>query len=221
MARVEKVREFRSKSTAVPTRESAHTPTLFFYRSQPTREYILIPEVSSERRDYIPIGIAPPSLVASNKCFLLPTADRYLFGVLLSAMHMAWTRQVGGRLKSDFQYSGSMVYNTFPWPEKPAAKLKAAVETAAQAVLAARENHPLSNLADLYDPLRMPKDLVDAHAALDRAVDRCYQKQPFTSDTQRLELLFSLYERYTTPLLLTAKPRQTRTTRQSWPKAAR
>jgi len=201
MERVDKVREFRKKSTAAPTRNAAQTPALFFYRSQPTTAYILIPEVSSERRKYIPMGIALPSLIVSNKCFIIPTADRYLFGVLLSTMHMAWMRQVGGRLKSDYSYSGSMVYNTFPWPEKPTAKQKAAVTAKAQAVLDARAKHPLSNLADLYDPLTMPEDLVKAHADLDRAVDACYRQQAFTSDAQRVEFLFALYERYTAPLL--------------------
>ena len=211
LERVEKVREFRAKSTAAPTRSAAQTPSLFFYRSQPTTEYILIPEVSSERRQYIPMGIADPSLVVSNKCFIIPTADKYLFGVLLSTMHMAWMRQVGGRLKSDYSYSGSMVYNTFPWPEKPSAKQKAAVAAKAQAVLDARAAHTLATLADLYDPLTMPADLVKAHADLDRAVDACYRPQAFTSDRQRVEFLFALYERYTAPLLPVEKKGRKRT----------
>ena len=256
MERVEKVRGFRLKSTAAPTRHAAQTPALFFYRSQPTRKYILIPEVSSERRTYIPIGIMTPDIISANTNFLVPSSDLYLFGVLTSAMHMAWVRQVGGRLKSDYRYSGSMVYNTFPWPQfgaeeyperrsekllsvrethvaflttppnepwpagagRKAAKPTrgdaaanprvAAVKVAAQAVLDTRSKHTLSTLADLYDPLTMPADLVATHTALDRAVDRCYQKQPFTSDTQRLELLFALYEQYTAPLLPPAKPQR-------------
>jgi len=247
LGRVEKVRDFRAKSTAAPTRSAAQTPSLFFYRSQPTTDYILIPEVSSERRHYIPIGIANPSLVPSNTCFVIPTSDLYLFGVLTSAMHMAWMRQVGGRLKSDYRYSRTMVYNTFPWPlldlpvpdrdascvreaaariywssyheggEEEAvaipkakeqtgrltgdAKKKAAVEARAQVVLDTRKRYLHATLADLYDPLTMPADLVKAHAALDRAVDRCYRPQPFTSDRQRVEFLFALYERTTAPLL--------------------
>lgn len=256
MERVEKVREFREKSTAAPTRKAAKTPGLFFYRSQPTTDYILIPEVSSERRHYIPIGIASPSLVPSNKCFLLPTTDLYLFGVLTSAMHMAWMRQVGGRLESRYSYSRTMVYNTFPWPRlslpiqegdacvreaasrlywssyheggeyenaprpQPGgprsvrltgdARKKAAVEAKAKAVLDARARYPLSTLADLYDPLTMPADLVKAHADLDRAVDRCYRSQPFTSERQRVEFLFALYESYTAPLLPAEKTRRRR-----------
>ncbi len=246
LGRVEKVREFRTKSTAAPTRSAAQTPSLFFYRSQPTTDYILIPEVSSERRHYIPIGIAKPWVVPSNKCFVIPTSNLYLFGVLTSAMHMAWMRQVGGRLESRYSYSRTMVYNTFPWPQidlpvsdrdafcvreaaarlywssyheggeddavRPEAKSqavrltgdakrRATVEAKAQAVLDVRKRYPLATLADLYDPLTMPADLVKAHADLDRAVDQCYRKQPFTSDRQRVEFLFALYERYTAPLL--------------------
>ncbi|MEI7899109.1 MAG: DNA methyltransferase [bacterium] len=243
MERVERVCAFRAKSTAAPTRSAARTPALFFYRSQPDTEYILIPEVSSERRTYIPIGFVSPDVISANTNFIVPSSDLYHFGVLTSAMHMAWVRQVGGRLKSDFRYSGSMVYNTFPWPQMDArgsepsggeascvkeaaariywssyhedghdpkrtavllagdAKKKASVEAKAQAVLDARANHPLSTLADLYDPLTMPADLVKAHADLDRAVDRCYRPQAFTSDRQRVEFLFVRYERYIAPLL--------------------
>ena len=104
-------------------------------------------------------------------------------------------------MKSDYQYSNNIVYNNFPWPEKPTAKQRAAVEAKAQAVLDARVKFPLSTLADLYDPLTMPEDLVKAHADLDRAVDLCYRPQAFTSDRQRVEFLFALYERYTAPLL--------------------
>jgi len=217
LERVEKVRKFRAKSTAAPTRNAAQTPSLFFYRSQPTTEYILIPEVSSERRQYIPMGIADPSLVVSNKCFIIANADKYLFGVLLSTMHMAWMRQVGGRLKSDYSYSGSMVYNTFPWPENPAAKQKESVEAKAQAVLDVRAKYTASTLADLYDPLTMPADLVKAHADLDRAVDACYRPQAFTSDRQRVEFLFALYERHASPLLPAEKKPRKRSSRRIIP----
>ncbi len=118
-------------------------------------------------------------------------------------MHMAWVRQVCGRLKSDYRYSAKLVYNNYPWPESPTGKQLAAVEKAAQAVLDAREEYLAkgSTLADLYDPLAMPPRLVKAHAALDRAVDRCYRRQPFTSERQRVEFLFALYEKLTAPLL--------------------
>ncbi|MGA2068993.1 MAG: DNA methyltransferase [Thermoguttaceae bacterium] len=201
--RVEQVGKFREKSTAGPTKRAAQTPTAFLYISQPATDYILIPEVSSSRRRYIPIGLVSKNVISANTNFLVPAADLYLFGVLTSAMHMAWVRQVGGRLKSDYRYSGSMVYNTYPWPQSPTAKQRAAVEAAARNMLDAREEHLArgATLADLYDALAMPPKLVKAHAALDRAVDRCYRRQPFTSDRQRVEFLFALYERLTAPLV--------------------
>jgi hypothetical protein len=208
--RVERVREFRLKSTAEPTRKAAETPALFFYISQPSTDYILIPEVSSERRKYIPIGLVSKNVISANTNFLVPDKSLYLFGVLTSAMHMAWMRQVGGRLESRYRYSGSMVYNTFPWPQSPTPKQKEAIETAAQKVLDVRAQFPGATLADLYDPLSMPPALVKAHADLDRAVDLCYRAQPFTSERQRVEYLFGLYEQLTAPLLPSAAPKRPR-----------
>lgn len=127
-------------------------------------------------------------------------------------MHMAWMRQVCGRLKSDYRYSNKLVYNNYPWPESATAKQRAAVAEKAQAVLDARQPHlpplGLSTLADLYDPLSMPTELVKAHAELDRAVEKCYRPEPFHSDRERVEYLFSLYEKLTAPLLpATPKPK--------------
>jgi hypothetical protein len=219
MRRVEAVREFRLKSTAKPTRESAKRPTEFFYLNQPTTAYILIPEVSSERRAYIPIGFMPPEIVSANTNFLVSSSDRFLFGVLTSLMHMSWVRTVGGRLKSDYRYSGSMVYNTYPWPATATDKQRAEVEARAQAVLGARAQFPQATLADLYDPLAMPPSLAQAHAELDRAVDRCYRSKPFASDRERVEHLFALYEQLTAPLAPTAAIAKTRKKRIS-PKGA-
>ena len=137
----------------------------------------------------------------------MPNAKIYHFGVLTSEMHMAWVRQVCGRLKSDFRYSNKLVYNNFPWPENPTEKQKQAVEEAAQAVLDAREAFPDQTLADLYDPLTMPKELRDAHRHLDRAVDRCYRKHPFDSERKRVEFLFDLYQKLTAPLIDAPKRR--------------
>jgi len=201
MHRVERVKEFRQKSSAGPTRKAAGSPTRFFYVSQPSTEYILIPEVSSERRQYIPIGFMSANVISSNKNFLIESGGLFHFGVLTSMMHMSWMRQVGGRLESRYQYSGSMVYNNFPWPEAPADKHRAAVEERAQEVLSARKEFPDSSLADLYDPLTMPPKLVKAHAELDRAVDLCYRPQAFENDHRRIEYLFALYEKLTSPLL--------------------
>ncbi|MGD0089123.1 MAG: DNA methyltransferase [Planctomycetota bacterium] len=206
--RIQAVREFRTKSTAAPTKKAAQWPSRFFYISQPKSRFIAIPEVSSERRYYIPISLLPPTTIASNKIYIVPSPSMYLFGVLTSAMHMAWVKVVGGRLKSDFQYSGSMVYNTFPWPEAPSPRQKAAVEKAAQAVLDTRAEFPTDTLADLYDPLATPPKLVRAHAELNRAVDRCYRPQPFPNERLRVEYLFALYEKLTAPLI--AAPKKTR-----------
>ena len=216
MKRVSAVKEFRTKSTAAPTRKAAQTPSLFFYISQPATRYILIPEVSSQRRNFIPIGFLAPDVISANTNFLIPSDSLYLFGTLTSSMHMAWMRQVGGRLKSDYRYSGSMVYNNFPWPESATEAQRAKVEECAQEVLLAREQFPGSTLADLYDPVAMPPALAKAHEALDRAVDRCYRKEPFISDRQRVEFLFALYESLSAPLVAQSrKTAKTRTVRKN------
>lgn len=201
--RIEAVRSFRMKSSAKPTRESAARPAEFFFVSQPDTPFIAVPEVSSERRRYVPIGYLPPEIVPSNKLYVVASPSLFLFGVLSSAMHMAWIRVVSGRLKSDYQYSGTVVYNTFPWPGGTGEKDRASVEAAAQAVMDARDAFPDATLADLYDPLTMPAQLVKAHATLDRAVDRCYRREPFGSDRERVEYLFTLYEQLAAPLLPT------------------
>lgn len=204
MERVERVREFRARSTAKPTREAAAKPTRFFFESQPDTKFIAVPEVSSERRNYIPIGLLTPNIIASNKIYLIPCADIFLFGVLSSAIHMAWVKTISGRLESRFQYSGSMVFNTFPWPNATPAQ-RARVGEKAQAVLDARAPHlpprGMSTLADLYDPNTMPPELHHAHTELDRAVERCYRADRFNSDRERVEFLFRLYEQLTAPLL--------------------
>jgi hypothetical protein len=213
-ARIETVRAFRAASGRPQTRKLAATPYLFGEIRQPDTRYLLIPKVSSESRRYIPIGFLPPRIIASGSALIVPGASKYDFGILSSGMHNAWMRTVAGRMKSDYQYSNNIVYNNFPWPEHPPAKKKTAIEAKVQAILDARAKYTQSTLADLYDPLCMPADLVRAHAELDRAVDQCYQKQPFTSDRQRVEFLFTLCERYISPLLPTIKPKQRRTVRR-------
>lgn len=213
LQRVQAVREFRLKSKSAPTQKLAQTPTRFHVENFPTRKYLVLPEVSSERRPYIPMGFMSPTVLASNLVKIMPNATEYHFGILSSNMHMAWVRQVCGRLKSDYRYSSKLVYNNYPWPLDATDEQKARVEEAAKGVLAAREEHPTSTLADLYDPLTMPANLVKAHAALDRAVDRCYRKEPFHSDRERVEFLFALYEKLTAPLAPTAKPAKRRRTK--------
>ncbi len=205
MERVQGVRKHRQASSRETTCELAKTPTLFGEIRQPDNEYLLIPSVSSETRRYIPIGFMPKTVIGSNLVLFVPDATFYHFGVLSSAMHMAWVKQVCGRLESRYRYSNRLVYNNYPWPERPTAKQRAAVEAAAQAVLDARKKFPDATLADLYDPLAMPPALVKAHAGLDRAVDLCYRPQAFENDRHRVEYLFALYEKLTAPLIPPAK----------------
>ena len=137
-------------------------------------------------------------VICSNKVQFVPDATLYHFGVLTSRMHMAWMRTVAGRLKSDYSYSNSLVYNNFIWPETTDAQ-KAEIETLASNILDARAQFPDSSLADLYDPLTMPPVLAKAHTALDRAVDKLYSSKPFTSDPERVTLLFEKYQEVTAP----------------------
>jgi hypothetical protein len=207
MKRVAAVKKHRLASARETTRGLAETPALFGEIRQPRTKYLLIPSVSSESRRYIPIGFCKPDVVASNLALVVPRATPFHFGVLTSEMHMAWVRQVCGRLESRYRYSNKLVYNNFPWPQSVSDKQKAAVESAAQAVLDTRDQFKGQTLADLYDPLAMPKALRDAHADLDRAVDKCYRPAPFASERARVEYLFDLYQRLTAPLTAPAKGR--------------
>ena len=198
--RVEAVKLFRQKSIAGLTRKKSDIPTLFVQISQPATNYLAIPEVSSERRKYIPVGFINQKVIASNTIQLVPNPALRHFGVLISLMHNIWMRHICGRLKSDYRYSNSIVYNNFPWPENPSEKQIKAIETAAQKVLDTRAEFPESSLANLYDPLTMPPALVKAHNELDKAVDLAYRPQPFISEAKRMEFLFELYEKYTADL---------------------
>jgi hypothetical protein len=201
--RIEGVRKFREKSNRPQTKKLAITPQLFGEIRQPSSQYLIIPKVSSEVRRYIPIGFVMPDVIASGSSLIVPDADVWDFGVLTSAIHNAWLKVVGGRMKSDPQYSNEIVYNNFPWPMDATEAQRETVEKAAQAVLDARAQFPDSTLADLYDPIAMPPALAKAHAALDLAVDRCYRKEPFNSDRERVEHLFALYEKLIEPLAAT------------------
>jgi hypothetical protein len=179
----------------------ADTPAAYHVTVIPNGAFLVIPEVSSERRDYVPIGWLEPPTIPSNKLRLLPNATLWQFGALTSRMHMAWTRFVGGRLKSDYQYAIGLNYNTFPWPTATPVQT-AEVERLARAVLDARAmpKNATSTLADLYDPDTMPPELRRAHRALDEAVERLYRRAPFGSDRERVEHLFTLYQRLADPL---------------------
>ena len=180
---------------APSTQKFAATPSTFRDKNNP-ESYILIPSTSSENRKYIPIGFFEKDTIANNSCHIIPNGSLYHFGILTSAMHMAWVRNICGRLKSDYRYSKDIVYNNFPWPEKPSAKHKTAIEKFAQEVLDARAQFPESSLADLYDPLTTPPVLLKAHQNLDKAVDTAYSTKTFTTETDRMEFLFALYEKY-------------------------
>lgn len=209
--RVKHVKSWRASRERARTVELSQTPHLFAEVRQPTADYLAVPTVSSEHRYYIPIAFLSESVIASNQIYVVPNATLYHFGILHSTMHMAWVKQVCGRLESRYRYSARLVYNNFPWPESVDAKQRAAVEEAAQGVLDARAKFPDATLADLYDPLAMPKPLRDAHAKLDRAVDRCYRAQPFPDERRRFEFLFAMWERLNNPLTAaTTKTKKTR-----------
>lgn len=171
--RLEKVKESRENSTSEFTRNKADLPYLFTNIRQPEGNYLIIPSVSSERRKYVPIGFLEPNIIATNLVLIVPNAALYHFGILTSNVHNAWMRTVAGRLKSDYRYSGNIVYNNFPWPETTPDQ-QARIEATAQLVLDARANYPDNSLADLYDPLSMPPDLLKAHKKLDTEVCKAY-----------------------------------------------
>lgn len=173
MKRIEAVREYRASSTRTSTVKLAMTPTRFQTENMPKGTYVVIPEVSSERRRYVPIGYMDSRVLCSNKLRLMPDADLYHFGVLTSNVHMAWMRTVCGRLKSDYSYSVNIVYNNFPWPT-PTDAQRAKIEQTAQAILDARELYPDCSLADLYDEVTMPPELRKAHQQNDKAVMDAY-----------------------------------------------
>ncbi len=206
--RIAAVRAYREASKSTPTQKLGATPTLYHVNVVPTAPFLVIPEVSSERREYAPIGWLKPPVIPSNKLRLLSDATLGDFALLTSAMHMTWMRAVTGRMKSDYMYSVGVVYNTFPTPPKEADL--SPLEPLAQAVLDARAAHPEATLADLYDPDLMPPALRRAHRALDRAVDRLYRKGGFASERERVEHLFMLYERMRAPLEAAAKPKRRR-----------
>jgi hypothetical protein len=206
--RVENVRKLREESTRQATQKLAAFPTLFGEDRQPKSDYVLIPRHSSENRKYIPLGFFDENSIASDSCLFIEGAKLYHFGILTSAMHMAWVKSVCGRLESRFRYSKDIVYNNYPWPENPTEKQIKAIETASQKVLDARLQFPNSSLADLYDPLTMPPTLVKAHNELDKAVDLAYRSQPFAMEANRMVFLFELYEKYTADLFTKEKPKK-------------
>ena len=221
LERVARVKAMRESSAKAATREKAATPTMFTENRQPTKgRYLAIPRTSSENRRYLPIGYLDCNVIAANDLQLVPDATLLSFGVLTSCMHRAWTDITSGRLKSDIRYSVKMTYNTFPWPNSLTDKQREVIEAAAQGVLDARGAHFGSSLADLYDPLTMPPNLVKAHQKLDAAMDAAYTKsagrKSFKNDAERIAFLFELYQKYTSLLPIeSSKPKRTRKSKSS------
>lgn len=225
--RLDAVRAYRAASNRAATRELAATPGLFGEIRQPDTSYLLVPKVSSEQRHYMPIGFMAAEVIANGSALIVPGATLYHFGVLQSSMHMAWMRAVCGRLESRYQYSASIVYNNFPWPfceqnpDQAGVKRHVdAIEKEAQGVLDARAQFPDATLADLYDPLAMPPELLKAHQRLDAAVDAAYSqaaggKRRYASEAERVAFLFSLYQRLDAALAPTTPPKPARRPRKA------
>ena len=209
--RMRAVKAVRAKSKRKSTLAIVDYPATYNVEVLPDAPFLIVPEVSSERREYIPIAWMEPPVIPSNKVRILENATLSQFGLLTSAMHMAWVRNIGGRLESRYQYGIGVIYNTFPLPPGDESTL-AKLTPLAQAILDARAAHPNATLADLYDPDVMPPNLRKAHAALDRAVDRLYRPQGFTTERERVEHLLSRYEKLATPLTAKDKPKRRRRT---------
>ena len=194
MKRVEAVKEYRLQSSSAGTRKLADTPTKFHVSNFPQGHYIVIPQVSSERRRYIPMGYMDETVLCSDKVRIMPDGSLYHFGILESNVHMAWTRAICGRLKSDYSYTVNHVYNNFPWPN-PTEEQRDKIEQTAQGILDARKLYPDSSLADLYDPLTMPQELRKAHTANDRAVMSVYGFSTKMSEADCVAELMKMYQR--------------------------
>ena len=193
--RLEKVSQFRNKSKAESTRLYADRPYLFKQRAHVESDSIIVPRVSSERRQYLPVGMLTKESIISDAGQAIYNANLFVLGLLCTHIHVVWLSAIGGKLETRYRYS-SLVYNSFPFPSISSSK-KSEIEEAATEVLLARENYPKKTLADLYDPDKMPADLREAHENLDRIVESCYPGAPFANDEARLECLFKLYEKMT------------------------
>ena len=195
MERVANVQKLRSESKRAATQKLAATPTLFGEIRQPVSgTYLLVPSTSSEKRRYVPFGFLDCNVISSNANLIVPNASLYHFGILTSNVHMAWMRVVCGRLKSDYRYSASIVYNNFPWPT-PTEAQKAKIEQTAQAILDARNKFPDCSLADLYDEAAMPPDLRKAHQENDRTVMAAYGFNIKMSESECVAELFKMYQK--------------------------
>ena len=195
--RIESVRDYRLNSPAVETQKFAETPGLFCQLNQPKEYFIAFPKVSSERRRYIPIGFLSPDIVVGDKIYVVEGLGLPEFGVLTSSIHNAWMRAVGGRMKSDYSYSNTIIYNNFPWPKEITEVRKEKIGKTAQAILDARALYPGSSLADLYDDLTMPVELRKAHHANDAAVLEAYGFPKDATESDIVDRLFKMYQELT------------------------
>ncbi len=191
--RFEKCRELRLKSKKAATVKKADKPYQFDETTFTNAPAILIPQTGSEKRDYVPIGFINADTIISNAARAIYNPETFLFSVISSRMHIVWVKAVAGRLKTDMQYSNTLCYNTFPFPNITEIQKKE-LEKHVYKVLAEREAHSEKTLAQLYDPEKMPDGLREAHHQLDLAVEHCYRAKPFETDEERLEYLFKLYE---------------------------
>ena len=207
LTRVKFVKEFRRSSSKLATRVAADRANEFAEIRQPKNQLIVVPMHTSQRREYVPFGYESARYIVHNSCTAVADATISHFGIMLSAMHMTWLRYTAGRIKSDYRYANTLVYNTFPWPDMSASQ-EEKIGQLAQAVLDARSEFRESTLADLYDPDVMPGRLRKAHHDLDRAVDRLYRRSTFNSDRDRVEYLFGLYEKLISPLEVVAKKKK-------------
>ena len=194
--RLKKVEEYRRTSKRAETIKYSLTPHLFTNITYIEQECLIIPIVSSERRKYLPIGYSLPDMVVLNSANAIYNCELWVFGVIASNMHMIWVKAVAGRLEERIRYSSQLCYNTFPFPKITSDKKKE-IEKGAEEVLCVRAEHSEKTLAELYDPEKMPTNLIDAHHTLDLLVDSCYREEPFAHDEERLEHLFKLYEKMT------------------------
>jgi hypothetical protein len=205
--RIEKVELFRINGGDV-ARTLVSRSHQFRYRHSPKNEQIVIPCTSSENRDYIPCGIYDNSYISLNSIQTINDAEPYVFGITSSRMHMVWVRAVGGKLEERFRYSAKLCYNTFPFPDITT-KQKENLNLYVFAILDERAKHN-KTMAQLYNPLTMPKGLLQAHQELDTAIEQCYRLQPFKNDTERLEYLFRQYEEMLQKDTLFAKVKKTK-----------
>jgi len=192
--RINKVSDFRLASKALSTNKAADRGHRFMQVQHEPSDALIIPSVSSGCRIYIPIGFLKDNVVINNAAYVIYDPPHYIFAIISSRMHMTWVRAVAGRLRTDYRYSSTLCYNTFPFPNISGSQ-KETLEEHVFKVLDAREQHPEKTMAQLYDPDKMPANLRQAHHEMDLAVEQCYRKQPFKSDEERLEYLFARYEK--------------------------